>query len=74
VRDFDVAKFTEQVAQTGAQFVCITTSHALMYFPAPLKSLDRILPGRTAHRDLVADIADALGKRGIRLMLYYHLG
>jgi hypothetical protein len=74
VRDFDVAKFTEQVAQTGARFVCICTSHAHMYFPAPLKSLDRILPGRTAQRDLVGDLAAALGQRGIRLMLYYHLG
>ncbi|MBM4089784.1 MAG: hypothetical protein FJ276_10200 [Planctomycetes bacterium] len=73
-RDFDVAKFTEQVAQTGARFVCICTSHAHMYFPAPLKSLDRILPGRTAQRDLVGDLADALDRHGIRLMLYYHLG
>jgi hypothetical protein len=45
-----------------------------MYFPAPLASLDRLLPGRTAPRDLVADLAGALGRRGIRLMLYYHIG
>ena len=46
----------------------------LQYFPAPLTALDKILPGRTAQRDLVADLADALGRRGIKLMLYYHLG
>lgn len=74
VRDFDVQTFADQVAQTGAGFVVITTSHAKMFFPAPLKSLDRIQPGRTTQRDLVADLADALGKHNIRLMLYYHLG
>ena len=74
VRDFDVKTFAEQVEQTGAQFVTITTSHAMLYFPAPLKSLDRILPGRTTQRDLIGELAEALGQRGIRLMLYYHLG
>ena len=74
VRDFDVNTFADQVAQTGAKFVTITTSHALLYFPAPLKSLDGILPGRTTQRDLIGDLADALGQRGIRLLLYYHLG
>jgi hypothetical protein len=33
-----------------------------------------VLPGRTSKRDLVADLADALGHRGMKLMLYYHLG
>ena len=39
-----------------------------------MESLDHILPGRTARRDLVADLADALGRRGVKLFLYYHLG
>ena len=74
VRDFNVSAFVDQVVQTGAGFVTITTSHGRHYFPAPLKSLDSILPGRTAQRDLISDLADALGKHGIKLMLYYHLG
>ena len=74
VRDFKVGAFVDQVVQTGAGFVTLTTSHALHYFPAPLKSLDSILPGRTAQRDLIMELADALGKHGIKLMLYYHLG
>lgn len=32
------------------------------------------LPGRTTKRDLVAELSDALGKYGIRLILYYHVG
>ncbi len=74
VRDFDVEAFASQAQAGGAGFVVFTTSHAEMYFPAPIRALDRILPGRTTERDLVADLAAALGRRGIRLMLYYHLG
>ena len=74
VSAFDVEAFADQVRRTGAGFVVFTTSHAMHYFPAPLASLDRILPGRTTRRDLVADLAGALARRGIRLMLYYHLG
>jgi len=74
VRDFDLKTFVEQVRRSGAGFVTLTTSHAEMYFPAPLKSLERILPGRTAQRDLVGELAKELGQHGIRLFLYYHLG
>jgi hypothetical protein len=74
VRDFDVGAFVEQVRQTGAGFVVLTTSHARMFFPAPIRALDRVLPGRTAGRDLVAELADALARHGVRLMLYYHIG
>jgi hypothetical protein len=74
VREFDVESFARQVQQTGAGFVVFTTSHAQHFFPAPLESLDQILAGRTARRDLVADLADALGRRGVKLFLYYHLG
>jgi hypothetical protein len=74
VQNFDVEKFADSVAEAGAGFVVMATSHAEQYFPAPLKSLDGILPGRTSSRDLVADLAAALEKRHIRLMLYFHLG
>lgn len=74
VRDFDVEAFAAQMQDGGAGLVLFTTSHGRQHFPAPLKALDRILPGRTASRDLVADLAAALGRRGIRLMLYYHIG
>ena len=74
VADFDVEKFADTMKSTGAGFVVFTTSHAMHYFPGPLKSLDAILPGRTAKRDLPADLAAALNKRGMKLFLYYHLG
>ncbi|MDB6092685.1 MAG: Conserved hypothetical periplasmic protein [Verrucomicrobia bacterium] len=74
VRDFDVDAFAAQAAQTGAGFIVLTTAHAEMYFPAPLASLEAILPGRTTSRDLVAELIAALGRHGLRLFLYYHLG
>lgn len=74
VRDFDLQTFVAQVVQTGARFVTLTTSHGSMHFPAPLDALDRVLLGRTVARDLVGELAAALGRHGIRLILYYHLG
>lgn len=71
---FPVEQFADQAAATGASFIVFSTSHAEMYFPAPLTSLERILPGRTTRRDLVAELAMALERRGMRLFLYYHLG
>ena len=71
---FDVERFAEQVASTGAGFVVLTTAHSDQYLPAPIRALDRVLPGRTSRRDLIADLLGALGKRNVRLVLYYHLG
>jgi hypothetical protein len=74
VGDFDVDGFVNQVVKTGAGLVVFNTSHAEMYFPAPLRSLDSILPGRTTKRDLIAELSHALALHGIKLFLYYHLG
>jgi hypothetical protein len=74
VRAFNVERFVEQVVATGAGFASITISHTNMVCPAPIKSLDAVLPGRTSQRDLIGEIADGLGKHGVRLFLYYHLG
>jgi hypothetical protein len=74
VESFDAATFAETVHECGADFIIFTTSWAEYYFPAPLQSIDRILPGRTARRDLINDLSAELSKYGIKLMLYYHMG
>ncbi len=74
VAAFDTERFADQVDQTGAKMVYFVTAHADQYLPFPSKALDAILPGRTAKRDLVADLIKSLNKRGIKLVLYYHLG
>lgn len=74
VQDFDVKSFAQQMRDCGVGFVVLTTSHAEMRFPGPNKALDSLLPGRTAARDLVAELIAELKKHNIRLMLYYHIG
>jgi hypothetical protein len=53
VRDFDLERFAQMVADMGARHVVFTTSHAGVYFPGPHKTIDSILPGRTRDRDLI---------------------
>lgn len=74
VRDFDVDAFVAAVADTGADYLLLATSWATYYIAAPLASVDAVLPGRTSERDLIGEIADRLHARGIRLVLYYHVG
>jgi hypothetical protein len=74
VDEFDVDAFTKMVSETGAAWVVFTTTHGKFYFPGPLHAMDELLPGRTCKRDLIGEIADALAKRHIRLMLYFHPG
>jgi hypothetical protein len=74
VRDFNAEQFADMAAQMGAGFVVFTTSHAGFYFPGPSPVIDSVLPGRTCSRDLIGDLADALGKHNIRLELYFHPG
>ena len=71
VRDFDVNAFGEMVEETGAGYVIFTMPGHHSWFPAPIKTIEKIMPGRTCQRDLIGDLADALNKRDIKLMLYY---
>jgi hypothetical protein len=74
VDEFEVDAYVDMVTETGAAWVVFTTTHGPYYWPGPNKTIDGILPGRTCRRDLIGELADALGKRNIRLMLYYHTG
>jgi hypothetical protein len=74
VDDFDVERFADIVDSTGAGYAVWSATWATYFFPAPIKAIDAIMPGRTSKRDLIGEIADALSKRNIRLILYYHLG
>lgn len=74
IDDFDVEKFANMLLETGAAYVVWSATWISYQFPAPIKAIDNILPGRTCQRDLIGDLADALNKRGIKLILYYHLG
>ena len=70
VRDFDVVRFASMVWATGAKFVVLTTSWGGPTFPAPLKTVESMVPGSTTTRDLIADMSDALAKWNIQLLVY----
>lgn len=74
VADLDTEALARRLGSTGAGFVVFTTAHAFQDFPAPLASLEAALPGRTTKRDLVADLAKALKRQGMALMLYHNPG
>ena len=74
IDDFNVEKFADMVKSTGAGYVIWSATWRTYYFPAPIQAIERIMPGRTSKRDLIGELADALNKRGIKLMLYYHCG
>ncbi|TSA33824.1 MAG: hypothetical protein D4R64_13480 [Porphyromonadaceae bacterium] len=70
VIDFDVEKFANMVETTGAGYVIFTIGHAKAYCPAPIASWEKYHPGMTTKRDLIAEIADQLKKKNVRLICY----
>lgn len=69
---FDAKGFAEQMAAVGAEYVFFTAWHKSFYLLGPNAALERWLPGHTAKRDLVGEVADALHAKGIKLVIYAH--
>ncbi len=71
---FDVKKFTDQVEQTGADYVVFTLGQNSGYFCSPNATYEQYAgyaPGqRCTKRDLPMEIGRELKKRNIRLILY----
>ncbi len=61
------------VESTGAGYVFLTIGHAQSYCPGPIKAWEKYHPGKTTRRDLIAEMADALGAKGIKLMCYLNV-
>lgn len=70
VDDLDVEALASLVEETGAGYTILTTNHGHPTCPAPINSWEKLHLGWTTRRDLIADFAGALNRRGIRLMLY----
>ena len=75
VREFDVARFADAMAQAGAGYVMFTMHQRTRFLIAPNATFDRLTgykPGEAcATRDLVEDLYQALHRHGIPLMLYW---
>jgi hypothetical protein len=77
VDHFDVEGVAKQLQSVGAGYYQISIGQNSGYYLSPNATYDRltgITPGKCSRRDLVADLADALAKRGIRLMVYLPAG
>ncbi|MER6948252.1 alpha-L-fucosidase [Nonomuraea sp. NPDC000554] len=75
VKTFNVEAYADDLEKAGAGFAILTLGQNSGYMVAPNRTYDRIAglqPGeRTpAGRDLPMEMADALAKRGIKLVFY----
>jgi len=68
----DVENLCDAAAAMRAQYVIFTAWHANMNALFPCLAMERIRPGHCSRRDVIADLAAALRRRNIELMLYVH--
>ena len=71
---FDAAGFASDVKAMGVEYVIFTAWHANMNALYPSPRMDQWIPFRdkTATRDLIQDLINALKPTGIKLFLYTH--
>jgi hypothetical protein len=77
VDGFDAEALAKQLQAAGARYYQITIGQNSGYYLAPNPVYDRltgITPSKCSRRDLVADLFEALDKRGIKLMVYLPSG
>lgn len=73
VDSFDVESLAEEIKSTGASYHFLTVAQGSSYFICPNAAWDKYLSrgtNKSAHRDLILDMAKADAKRGIRLIVY----
>ena len=68
----DVEALAETTKQAGAEYLIFTAYHAGMRMLYPSKLWGGVFPDKVSKRDLIGDLADALKKRGLFLVLYIH--
>ena len=77
VDHFDVDRLADQIQSTGAGYHILTIGQNSGYFDCPNPTYDRLTgvrPSKCSRRDLILDMAQALQKRGIRLIVYLPAG
>lgn len=69
---FDVPRFVEEIASTGAEYLIFTAWHYLTIPLYPSEVTRKWRPDRYIRRDLVGEIIEGLRQRGVRIILYTH--
>lgn len=72
VEAFDIERFIDAIVHAGADYLLFTATHALQMLPAPNPVIDKLSPGRTCKRDLIAELADGLAAKDKHLLVYYN--
>jgi alpha-L-fucosidase len=74
---FDVDALAEQLSATGAKYLLFTIGQNSGHYCAPNATYDKLVeisPSKCSRRDLIADLAKALKRKDIRLMVYLPSG
>lgn len=77
VDHFDAEGLAGQLQSVGAGYLLISIGQNSGYYLSPNSTYDKLVgiqPSKCSRRDLVADLYDALHRRGIRLMVYLPAG
>jgi hypothetical protein len=77
VAAFDVSGFADQIESARARYCFLTIGQNSGFFCAPNATYDGyvgITPSKCSERDLIADLSDELGRRGIPLLVYLPAG
>lgn len=69
---FNAARFADDLASMGVEYVIFTAWHANMNCLWPSPKMQRWLPGHTARRDVLRDMIAAVRGKGIGIILYTH--
>jgi alpha-L-fucosidase len=77
INNFDVDGLADQLKSIGAGYFIFTIGQNSGYYLSPNNTYDEITgitPSKCSIRDLISDLADALNKRGIKLIVYLPSG
>ncbi len=74
--DFDIEVFADKMKSFDPGYIIWSITWRGSRFSAPLKSVDKIMGSKefTMEYDFLGKLTDALTKRGIPVILYYHPG
>jgi hypothetical protein len=73
---FNADSLAEQIKSTGAGYLIFTIGQNSGYYLSPNKTYERLtgITNKISKRDLIADLSDALRKRGLKFIVYLPSG
>ncbi|MFG0248417.1 MAG: hypothetical protein ACF8OB_05975, partial [Phycisphaeraceae bacterium JB051] len=70
INRFDIQRFADEIAGTGARWLIFTFGQNTGFYCSPNAYLESLIPGCCSDRDLMAEVADAMHARGIKVIAY----